>query len=457
MELPTGFIAEMREIMPEENVRSLMAGLTSEPSVSIRFNPFKAERESVITSLPSEMPGTPVPWSEYGYYLKERPSFTMNPLFHAGCFYVQEASSMFLEQAFRACRFDGPVTALDLCAAPGGKSTHLCSLLPRDSLLVSNEIMRNRAAVLNENICKWGADNVVVTNNTPEEVAASGGSFDLILVDAPCSGEGMFRKDETAIKEWNERNVGMCALRQREILETVWPLLEPGGFLIYSTCTFNSFENEENVMWMIEELGAEPIAVPVSDGWNISGAYSRYSIPVSHFFPGTSGGEGFFLALLRKKSERDNRGRVFVSSRISSASGVYREWLKDPDSFVFVEKNGIVTAFPVSVSERMIHLSETLRTVSSGIQVAFQKGREWAPSHALAMSRHLNRDAFPSASLTLQQALDYLHLNAIRLPDSPKGFVVVEYGNVPLGFVKNVGNRANNLYPSGWRIRKDVG
>ena len=235
MQLPDSFIEQMRGGFSEEELQEFVDAIGSTPITSIRINGDKMPE----TALDEFNLQNPVLWASNAYYLNERPSFTLDPLFHAGCYYVQEASSMFVEQAVKQCNFTEPITALDLCAAPGGKSTHLCSLLPKGSLLVANEIHRGRAQILAENLTKWGKPEVIVTSNTPQQIGESGLQFNLILVDAPCSGEGMFRKDDTAITEWSLENVEMCANRQKEILQSVWQALKPGGYIIYSTCTYN--------------------------------------------------------------------------------------------------------------------------------------------------------------------------------------------------------------------------
>lgn len=451
MELPVEFIEEMRHILPDAEADRLMEAISSQPSVSVRVNGSKLTDAASCGLLTDGA----VPWCGSGYYLEGRPSFTMNPLLHCGAFYVQEASSMFVEQAVRKC-VDGPVKALDLCAAPGGKSTHLCSLLPEGSVLVANEINRGRANILAENLTKWGNPNVVVTNDTPERIGASSLLFDLISVDAPCSGEGMFRKDETAITEWSAANVRMCAQRQREILRAVWPALRPGGSIIYSTCTYNSLEDEENVSWMIEELGAESVPVDVPEEWGVTGDLTCKGLAVYHFLPHKTRGEGFFLALLRKPGVYVPMPVRKASKPQKSADGPFRDWLCGADDFFFIERNGSIMAMPSGLSDFMTQASSELHTLSCGVEISVMRGRDWTPAHPLALCTCMSKSAFPSAEVSLQQALAYLHSEAVSIPDAPKGFVLLTYSGVPIGFVKNIGNRANNLYPQQWRIRKDV-
>jgi 16S rRNA C967 or C1407 C5-methylase (RsmB/RsmF family) len=294
MNLPADFIYSVRAQLGGET-EPFLAALAQDAPVSIRLNPFKRQRNPLTFLHPAER----VPWSGQGYYLDERPSFTFDPLFHAGCYYVQEASSMFIEHVVRKLVSE-PVTCLDLCAAPGGKSVGLLSALPAGSLLVSNEVVRQRATVLSETLIKFGHPNTVVTQNSAKDFAAFPGLFDLILVDAPCSGEGMFRKDEVAVQEWSPQNVKMCAARQKDILSDVWPALKPGGLLVYSTCTYNSEENEENARWTANQLGALFTRVAVDADWNITpsrdGAAGGY-----HFYPHKIKGEGLFVTVLQKQ------------------------------------------------------------------------------------------------------------------------------------------------------------
>lgn len=284
MELPVDFITLMKEQLGLEQAESLFCGLSAEPEVSVRLNTRKIAKNPAF-STEALQALTPVPWCPDAYYLAERPAFTFDPLFHAGVYYVQEAGSMYLSEVLRQFMPMGsPLAALDLCAAPGGKSTLLCSHLPEGSLLVSNEPMPKRAQVLAENMQKWGYEHSIVTQNYPADYTMFHDAFDLIVTDVPCSGEGMFRKDEGAIRDWSLDNVHMCQERQRGILEDIWPALKPGGLLIYSTCTFNRFEDEDNVRWIASHLGADILVE-------------------RHFFPGRDRGEGFFIAALRKAGE----------------------------------------------------------------------------------------------------------------------------------------------------------
>lgn len=458
MDLPSSFEQAMRQLLADDYA-AFREALVGEPAVSIRLN-----RSKCATTPHYE----PVPWASDGYYLSERPAFTFDPLLHAGCYYVQEASSMFVEQAVRQHLTDARV-ALDLCAAPGGKSTLLRSLLPDDCALVSNEVMRPRAQVLAENITKWGHPRCIVTSNYPADFTPLGPLFDLILVDAPCSGEGMFRKDEVAVTEWSPENVATCWQRQRDILTDIWPTLRPGGLLIYSTCTFNTEEDEENVRWMTAELGAELLPVATDPAWGITPSLVPDVLHAYRFLPGRTRGEGFFLAALRKgeapllsplkgedrlhgtkKNKKDKKSKQSTTVVPIEC----KRWLATTEEYVYKVRDNEVIAIPTDMETLHATLAERLYLIKAGITLAELKGRDALPSHALAMSTAIQPDAFARCELSYTEALRYLHREAITLPaDAPRGFVLVTYKDAPLGFAKNLGGRANNLYPNEWRIR----
>ena len=423
--------------------------LQEESPVCIRINPFKQAKSMAGYEK--------VGWCETGYYLPERPVFTFDPLFHAGCYYVQEASSMFLEQIVKQY-ISAPVICLDLCAAPGGKSTHLQSLLPPTSLLVSNEVIHSRASVLKENMMKWGSPYTVVTHNDPKEIGQLTHLFDVIVADLPCSGEGMFRKDPDSRNEWSVANVRLCAGRQRRIMHDVWNSLKPGGLLVYCTCTFNREENEENIRHCIEHLGAEVLPVSVENSWNISPAIHE-TFPAYRFYPHKTKGEGFFLALLRKPAGEQHtiRNKTVNKQLTTPVPGRCNDWLMEPDNFRFEVKHNVIQAIPVLHQTICRLLSTHLRVLYAGISMGEIKGNDILPSPALALSTCFRSEAFPSAELTWEESICYLQKKALVLSQhNPNGFVVAKYRNMPLGFMKNIGARANNLYPHEWRIRSQA-
>ncbi len=485
----------MRQLLGAEEYERFALSMEKDPAVSIRLNLLRAEAAGThhlmpqgetlhqleLLSLEDALPlqGV-VPWCTTGYYLKERPLFTLQPLFHAGAYYVQEASSMFLEQVMQQYVTDGPVAMLDLCAAPGGKSTHARSLLPPGSLLVSNEVMKSRAQILAENLTKWGHPDVVVTRNDPADFAAMEGVFDVLLTDVPCSGEGMFRKDEEAVNDWSKDNVELCRQRQQRILADVWPALKPGGLLIYSTCTYNISEDEENVEWICRELGAEVLPLEHHPAWGITGnLLTGSTCSVARFLPHRTQGEGLFMAVMRKtgsmaeeadqravRQRKERRGKRGNSSVTSTDKALARlvnrqqeeqlySWLNDARrGYALWPQGERVLAFPQHWLPLLQDLKNNLYLLQAGVALAEVKGRDLNPCHALAMSSLLKRGAFPEVEVNREQALSYLRKEALQLPtETPRGFVLITYHGVPLGFVKQLGNRANNLYPQEWRIR----
>ena len=412
--LPADFVAETRRIMGDERYNRFVGAFDEEAPTSIRVNPRIAIDHGPWTINHSD---SQVPWCAEGYYLNDRPQFTFDPLLHAGCYYVQEASSMFVTHILRNVQCSStseaakPITmvrsssaglqgkngqcsmvnvqcALDLCAAPGGKSTALRSVLPDDCVLISNEPMGNRAQILLENVTKWGGPNHIVTNNYPRDFRKAKLKFDLILCDVPCSGEGMFRKDPNAISEWSAQNVEKCWQLQREIVADAWECLNPGGLLIYSTCTYNTKENEENIRWILDTYDAQVLDIPVDPSWNITGSLLQgFNEPVYRFIPGITRGEGLFVCALRKAGSLEPK--PFNAKKLA---------LKVLDAEF--EKSDVCV------------------------------------------------------DVDYATALKYLRGEALVLPaDTPRGIVTITYQGQPLGPAKNIGNRANNLYPKAWRIK----
>ena len=444
--LPVDFIESMRQQLGSE-AELLLRALETEPVTSIRLN-------TKLDVLTFDCDTDEVPWHIDGYYLSERPQFTLDPLFHAGCYYVQEASSMFIQQALEQY-VDTSSIVLDLCAAPGGKSTLISEYLGRDGLLLSNEVVRQRVFVLSENIQKWGNGNTVVTHNTAEEYGERCKHlFDCILVDAPCSGEGMFRKDEQARDEWSLQAVRQCAERQRKILMDVWDALKPGGILLYSTCTFNTEENEKNVEWLAETLGAEVLPIDFDPSWGVVESNVGY-----HFYPHKVKGEGFYLCVLRKHDNELVRTVKFKEPKKTAPMPhpeylpVMRSWLQHPDEWTIRYSDRFATAYPLKYKELIDFLSTQLTCISTGFGLGEERGKGIAPQHSLSMMKDLRKEAFPNIALTREQALAYLRTEALSLTDVPLGLLLLTYEGVPLGFAKNVGNRQNNLYPNEWRIR----
>lgn len=414
--------------------------------VSIRVNPAKTFQRYT----------QPVPWTKYGFYLADRPSFTLDPLFHAGCFYVQEASSMFLEQAIlQTTNVAASLNVLDLSAAPGGKSTHLLSLISMDSLLVSNEVVRTRANILSENIQKWGHDNVIVTNNDPNDFQRLPGFFDVIVVDAPCSGEGLFRKDREAIDHWSTDNVNLCARRQKRILEDIWPSLKEGGVLIYSTCTYNHSENEENLKWMKDQWDAESVSLELEARWNIE-VTDHDGIHGYRFYPHLVDGEGFFIAVMRKTSPQKESTMKRQTSLIKPEKKLIAQltsWIALSEEKLMFIINDLIRFFPQSKINELELIMKNLYIIHAGTAVASVKHDKIVPEHAAALSLFIEKHNLATIPLELNQALQFLRKEALPVESTQRGFALVTYNNAPLGWVNILPNRLNNLYPSEWRIR----
>ncbi len=508
MELPLEFREYAAAALGEEIAGELCSNIEShEELASVRVNPFKggslegafmgasqiasqSASDDASNSAP-EVAGIatdPVQWSALGHYLSSRPVFTLDPLFHAGGYYVQEASSMYMElvkdaiekdysRREDACEggfFAQKLAALDLCAAPGGKSTHLVSLLGEDSLLVSNEVIKSRAVVLADNIAKWGRENVVVTNNDPADFGAFEELFDLVVADAPCSGEGLFRKDPQAVGEWSPANVNLCAQRQQRILADIWTSLAPGGYLVYSTCTYNKLENDGNLKFLCEELGAEAVKLVAPEGSGIietvGGGFQ--------FVPGRVKGEGQYMALVRKNGEWEPG--AFASAAGHAKGGKKHKGGKDakgknqvqfekgcnylPDNYIKILQGDLVKGYREDLYERIRFVEENLRTVLSGIATAEKKGKDYIPHADLALTGVV---ASMAASSSLPQgisavevgredALKFLAKEPLLFPGAPMGYLLLVYCGLPLGFVKNLGNRSNNLLPMARRIRMNI-
>ena len=448
----------MEEAIGRDNALVAFSAFDAPASVSVRLNPFKPS---------SGMEGEPVLWAEHGRVLSSRPVFTLDPLFHAGAYYVQDSSSMFVGHAFRKLLAgirkseDRPLRVLDLCAAPGGKTTDLAASLREafgdDFILVSNEVMKARAGILAANVAIWGDPNVAVTSDDPSAFPALAGYFDVILADVPCSGEGMFRKDEEAVRQWSEDNVALCQARQRRILADVWPSLAPGGVLIYSTCTFNRYENDLNVLWAARELGAGCLFK--EDVLGGMPGVIRTEVGYS-LVPGHVDGEGQYCSALRKNSEveyREVKGRTPRQTKTTREQPVP----KGLDALltrkvVLRQKGETIIGVPENIYQDVAVLEQSLHVIAAGCALGSVKGKNFIPDADLALSVILSPDAYPAVDVDREKALAYLHRDAVTFPDAPLGYLLVRYMGQPLGFVKNLGNRCNSLHPQSRRIRMDI-
>lgn len=440
--LPQEFL-QMIESYNAPRLAELQGALLTDPSVSVRLNTAKG----ALAAGGYEH----VPWCDRGLYLDGRHPFTFDPAWHQGLYYVQDASSMFVAHAVACITADGrPRRVLDACAAPGGKTTAVIDALPAGSGVTANEWDPRRAAILRENLTKWGYPLVAVTQGDTSRFTPMTGCFDIIVADVPCSGEGMMRKDPGAISQWSRQLVRQCADRQREIIDNLWPALAPGGHLIYSTCTFNRDENELIIDYITSTYGAESVELPVSPGWGIiPGIDSRHHC--YRFIPGQVRGEGLFMAVLRKPGEAGpippdrqpkNRQKSVGRKSAATVAAEVRQWVEGASDWR-LEDGRVIASFHPAAAEMPLRCD---------LEVATVKGRDYLPSQALAMSTALRRGTMAEHEVDAATAIEYLSCRAVTLDGAPRGIVLLTYGGRPLGFVKNLGSRANNLYPKAWRI-----
>jgi NOL1/NOP2/sun family putative RNA methylase len=454
IQLPSAFEFQMSSLLGKEEFEAFKEAVNRSPRTSIRLNSTKP--------FTLNWPNSPIPWSRQGFFLEDRPSFTLDPAFQAGAYYVQEASSMFIEHILDSLQIPKGIY-LDLAAAPGGKSTLLSTYLGNEGLVVANEVIQSRAQILKENAIKWGLGNIVVTNNDPDHFESLEGFFDLVLVDAPCSGEGMFRKDPQAREEWSPDNVQLCSARQKRIMDKAGALVKGGGYLIYSTCTFNKQENEEMIQFLTEEFAFEPVQILLDPTWNIvespvettDGTFFGY-----RFFPHKVEGEGFFITILKRpdsaSSQEPGKIKDFKHPVLKSINE--REEIGFDTELGFEGKGKyyslndsifrINQAFFRHFERIALHLS--LRYF--GVELGKKQKNDWIPSHEWALST-LPKHGFASFEVNLEQALDFLRKNDQEIADLPIGWVLLTYQNLSLGWVKNLGNRTNNYFPKEWRIR----
>ncbi|MGE4586269.1 MAG: RNA methyltransferase [Mangrovibacterium sp.] len=440
---PKAFTERIRKQFPDA-AGAFLDSLLYEARASLRINPLK---------LRSAHQARHVPWCSTGFFLNERPVYAQDPFWHAGAYYVQEASSMFLEQAFRQIPNSQPLRVLDLCAAPGGKSTLLLDLLKPDDLLVSNELIRSRLPVLSENLVKWGRSNVLISNSDARQFGRAGAFFDLLVVDAPCSGEGLFRRNPDACTEWTQEQADRCSLRQRRILADSWNCLKEGGWLIYSTCTFNPAENEENLRWLQTHASVESIRIPLKAEWRIE-ELEHHGIYGYRFLPHRVQGEGFFMALLQKtekaktvKASSPRKGRFKKPGRIPS------HWISRPENMTFFQHRDRLCFIPVAREADVLSLLGSVNILKAGTTTGQRVREQLLPDAGLALSADLRPEAFACTELSLQEALNYLAREPFPLQVSGAPWQLVSYNGLPLGFIKNLGKRFNNYYPGNWRLR----
>jgi 16S rRNA C967 or C1407 C5-methylase (RsmB/RsmF family)/NOL1/NOP2/fmu family ribosome biogenesis protein len=450
-QLPPHFLPSLQHVQGFDKEAFEAVHASGETVTSIRINPLKPH-----SVLKDEYEGEAVPWCHWGHYLWERPSFTFDPFFHAGCYYVQEASSMAIEQAFRQLTdLSKPLKVLDLSAAPGGKSTHIQSLISPQSLLVSNEVIKGRAAVLTDNIIKWGATNVVVTHNDPAHFKKLPGYFDVLVVDAPCSGSGLFRKDPGAAEEWSLNNVDLCCQRQQRILADALPCLKKDGLLIYSTCSYSEKEDEDIGDWLTEEFGMQTCSVKFEQDWGIVASVSPRQKTLGYrFYPYNLKGEGFFMSCFVKTEEPSSLLPKGVRSEKPSAAetAAIAPLLTGAEWELIKDKWGL-WAVPQTIAGDLELLEKILHIYYKGVRLGEVMKGKLVPHHALAQSVFVSA-AVPRLQLSYEQAILYLQRAVLEIPIAGKGWQLAAYEGFALGWTNVLPNRINNYYPKELRILK---
>jgi NOL1/NOP2/sun family putative RNA methylase len=454
-QLPTALINSLQTAKGFDEATFKKVHQSAEQITSVRKNRGKIfnNQSSIFNAQLEE-----VPWNADGYYLAERPSFTSDPLFHAGAYYVQEASSMFLGQALKqTVDLLQPIKILDLCAAPGGKSTLIQSLISKESLLVSNEVIKTRVNVLSENITKWGAANVIVTNNDAKDFKRLENYFDVIVIDAPCSGSGLFRKDAAAIDEWSLNNVQLCSQRQQRILADAFPSLKENGIIIYSTCSYSTEEDEAICDWIIAAFKVASVQLKIEESWNIVETQSEiYNAAGYRFYPDKVKGEGFFIAAFKKINgqdlhQKENRQKDATEKVTKNELEVLKPWLQNAADFFFIKQNEDIIAMPLHLQNDLAVIQNSLYIKKAGVKMGAVIRNELIPHHELALSTIIS-DTIASAEVDLQTALQYLRKQEIKIDPLIKGWALIKYQQLPLGWVKILPNRINNYYPKEWRI-----
>jgi 16S rRNA C967 or C1407 C5-methylase (RsmB/RsmF family)/NOL1/NOP2/fmu family ribosome biogenesis protein len=447
LQLPISLLNKLENVKGFNRAAFEAVHAAGESLTSVRLNTRKLLKP---TDLLFPLAGK-VLWSTDGYYLSERPSFTFDPLFHAGLYYVQEASSMFLEQALKqVINLSASLKVLDLCAAPGGKSALIQSLISKESLLVSNEVIKARASVLEENMVKWGAENVVITNNDPSHFGRLTNYFDVIVIDAPCSGSGLFRRDADAIQHWSENAVQLCSQRQQRIIADAWPALKQNGFLIYSTCSYSKEENEDILNWLIKEDKAEIKNLSLDNNWGIIESDGGY-----RFYPYKLKGEGFFITVVQKMEETIGefiKPRKTKQEKITKQETLLMEpWLRSGKNIEMFKQGDMVLALPQSVFTELPVLQAALYIKKAGVIIGKPVAKDIVPHHELSMS-DLKNTSIATVELSYEEAIRYLRRDELSFSQVAKGWALATYKHYALGWMKVLPNRVNNYYPASWRI-----
>lgn len=448
--LPEAFLARMKRMLGTE-YEDFLASYEQERAYGLRRNPLKASATQFEETMPFTL--EPVSWAQEGYYYKASEQPGRHVLHEAGAYYIQEPSAMAVVEILNP---QPKECILDLCAAPGGKSTQIAGRMKGEGLLVSNEIIASRAKILSQNIERMGIGNCVVCNETPERMAAFFPAFfDRIVVDAPCSGEGMFRKDEAAVDEWSEAHVDMCADRQYGILTEAVRMLKPGGVLVYSTCTFAPAENEALISKFLrehEELMIEEVAHDVAFTRGRRDWCEMPAEGIEHtmrLMPHRLRGEGHYIARLRRRGTlpehrvKADSGAGAMREFLTKEIGLSADWLQ--------RHGGVVQAFGEQiylVPKAMISM-KGMKVLRAGLHLGTDRKNRIEPAHALALALNIE-ETDRTMELTEQEAERYLHGESLSCT-SQKGWTLLTYMGYPLGFGKAANGQMKNHYPKGLR------
>ncbi|MEO0403537.1 MAG: hypothetical protein AAF193_01575 [Bacteroidota bacterium] len=435
-DLPNGFIQRIKSQFPEHS-KEILAGFHKDIPTTIQHH----WSSGFVNGDNSINPNTEA--------LSERPIFPLDPKWHAGAYYVQEGRSQMLYHAVcKAIGDDEQPKVLDLCAAPGGKSINALNVLKGRGVVWSNEVMPKRYQILKENLIKWGDPNIVLSQNQPRDLLPLSGLFDLVMVDAPCSGEGMFRKDPGAVSQWHPGFPHECAILQEQILDVAMKLVKEGGHLLYSTCTLAEIENDAQVR-RLKESGFEEVPLNLPQDHQLPSKWG------AQYSPGMGTGEGLYHCLLQKSTPSNA-----LSKGISHAVGKKRSeqllkdlpfQLTDQGQTRLYERKGDLIWLKETVHELLSFAWESkVKVQFAGVNIATLKGKHWVPHPHLAFQKNA-LDSLDRIDLIEEEALAMLRLADPKIQGM--GWKIARYQGFGLGLLKCLGTRNNNYYPKNWRLR----